>query len=250
MTVARRWRRRWRWALPLLLALALAGAFLWASAAAAPLPEATAALLSDGQVQVESGQWLVFRPGGGEAPTTGFIFYPGGRVDPRAYAPPLRSLAAQGYLVVAVPMPFNLAVLAPDKAGEVIAAYPAVRRWAIGGHSLGGSMAARYAHSHPGAIAGLVLWAAYPDAADDLSRTTLPVVSIYGTRDGLATTAKIIASQPLLPPGTRFVGVVGGNHAQFGSYGPQSGDNAAGLTRAAQQARVVAATLELLIGLK
>jgi pimeloyl-ACP methyl ester carboxylesterase len=147
---------------------------------------------------------------------------------------------------VDTPMPFNLAVLAPDRAGDVIAAYPQVKAWAVGGHSLGGAMAARFAHSHPGAARGLVLWAAYPDASDDLSGLALPVVSVSGSRDGLATPAKIAAARPFLPPDARFVVVPGGNHAQFGDYGPQSGDNPPEIGAEAQQAQAVAATVELL----
>jgi len=92
----------------------------------------------------------------GIAPTTGFVFYPGGECDERGYAELLRAIAAQGYLVVLVPMPLQLAVLAPDRAEEVIAAFPDIESWAIGGHSLGGSIALRVAVSEP-EVRGLVL---------------------------------------------------------------------------------------------
>ena len=55
-----------------------------------------------------------------------------------------------------------------DRAQEVIAAYPEIQHWAVGGHSLGGAMAARFVYQHPGAIQGLALWAAYPASSDDL----------------------------------------------------------------------------------
>ena len=119
---------------------------------------------SDGAVQVDSTRWLTFQPRGSN-PKTGFIVYPGGLVDPRAYAPESRAIAARGYLVVIVPMPLNFAIIAPDRAADVIAAYPAVQAWAIGGHSLGGVAAARFIHYHPGAVRGLVLWASYPDVS-------------------------------------------------------------------------------------
>ena len=90
------------------------------------------------------------------------------------------------------------------------------------------------------------LWAAYPAANNSLADRALPVVSIYGTRDGLATGGKIDASRPLLPANTRFVAIEGGNHAQFGWYGKQSGDNEATIPREAQQAQIVAATVSLL----
>jgi pimeloyl-ACP methyl ester carboxylesterase len=209
------------------------------------MPEALVALQSDDTVQVETEPWLTFQPAGDE-PETGLILYPGGRVDPRAYAPSARALAQEGYLVVIVPMPLNLAFFAPGRAAEVMAAFPSIEHWAIGGHSLGGAMAANFARNNPGAVGGLALWAAYPAASDDLSDYQLAASSIYGTRDGLATPDEIDASRPLLSPDTQWVAIEGGNHAQFGWYGPQSGDNEATISREEQQAQIVAATQQLL----
>ena len=156
------------------------------------------------------------------------------------------TIAAQGYLVVIVPMPLNLAVLDAGRAAQVIAAFPGIRRWAVGGHSLGGSMAANFARRNPDKVQGLVLWASYPADSDRLADSRLAVVSISGTRDGLSTPAKIEASRRLLPASARLVAIEGGNHAQFGYHGAQAGDNDATISRAAQQAQVVAATVELL----
>jgi pimeloyl-ACP methyl ester carboxylesterase len=236
--------RRW-WVLPAIL-LVLAVAFLlWAGGAAPPMPEALAALHSDADVQVETAPWLSFRPADQE-PTFGLILYPGGRVDPRAYAPAARALAEAGHRVVIVPMPLNLAFFASNRAAEVMAAFPEVEGWAIGGHSLGGAMAASYARNNAALVKGLVLWAAYPAGNADLSGSQLATVSIYGTRDGLATPEEIHASHPLLPADTRWVAIEGGNHAQFGWYGAQPGDEEATISREDQQAQVVAATLQLL----
>jgi predicted esterase len=237
--------KRWWWLLPLVLALLVGGFVVWGSTPARPMPEALAALQSDDAVQVKMGPWLVFMPLA-EDPTVGLVLYPGGRVDPRAYAPAAHALAQKGYLVVIVPMPLNLAVFAPDRAASVLAAYPQIDRWAVGGHSLGGAMAARFAYQHPDAAQGLVLWAAYPASTDDLSGRTLAVTSIYGTHDGLATGDKIAASRPLLPGNTHWVAIEGGNHAQFGWYGPQSGDGIATISRQEQQRQIVEATLEML----
>ena len=237
--------KRWWWLLPVVLILALAGFVVWAGTAAAPMPEALASLRSDTHVEVDQDPWLVFRPVG-EEPEVGLVLYPGARVDPRAYAPAARALAEDGYLVVIVPMPLNLAFFAPDRAAEVMAVFPEIERWAVGGHSLGGAMSSRFAHQNPESVHGLVLWAAYPASTDDLSASSLAVTSIYGTLDGLATEEKIEASRPLLPPDTDWAAIEGGNHAQFGWYGPQSGDNPATISRSEQQEQVVTATLALL----
>lgn len=240
--------RKWWWVLLLILLIpvvAAGGFVIWAQMTPSPMDDALFALQSDAQVEVTTDRWLIFRPAN-QDPPTGLIFYPGGRVDPRSYAPAARAIADEGYLVVIVPMPLNLAVLAADKAADVIAAYPEVDRWAIGGHSLGGAMAARFAHRHPAAVQGLVLWAAYPDASNDLSDRDLAITSVYGTLDGLATEDKMAASRSLLPPDTQWIAIEGGNHAQFGWYGPQARDNPAAISREIQQRQTIEATLQLL----
>jgi dienelactone hydrolase len=237
--------KRWWW-LILLVPLALvAGFVIWASNPLGPMPEALAALESDSRVLVQVTPWYIFRPAQG-TPQSGVIFYPGGRVDPRSYAPAARALAAQGYLAVITPMPLNLAVFAPGRAADVIAAYPEIQTWALGGHSLGGAMAANFARKNPAALQELFLWAAYPTSSDDLSGQALAVASVSASLDGLATPDEIAASRPLLPPSTAWVVIEGGNHAQFGWYGDQPGDNPAAITREAQQQQALEATLVLL----
>lgn len=122
--------------------------------------------------------WIVFRPRRVGADTA-LIFYPGGECHERGYAEPLRQIAAAGYLAVLVPMPLYLAILAPGRAEDVIAAFPEIETWAIAGHSLGGAMAARYVYRHPGQIDGLLLWDAYPPETDDLSDRKLKVRVIH-----------------------------------------------------------------------
>lgn len=240
--------KRWqKWILGMVIVLGLAvGAFvIWGGTPLGPAPEAEQAMAGDSQVTVTTGRWLVFEPVGGQ-PTTGFILYPGGRVDYRSYAPQARAIAAQGYLVVIPRMPLNLAVMNPGAAGEIIAAYPGIQHWAVGGHSLGGSMAANFAASNPGAVQGLVLWASYPAGSDDLSGSELVVASIYGSDDGVASLEDVRSAAALLPADTQWVEVQGGNHAQFGWYGPQGGDNPAGIDALAQQEQLVAATVDVL----
>ncbi len=219
---------------------------VWANTPLGPMPEALAALESDAAVQVTTEPWYTFLPAG-ESRSTGLIFYPGGRVDPRSYAPPARALAELGYPVVIVPMPLNLAVFGAGKAADVIATFPEVERWAIAGHSLGGSMAANFINSNPGAIDGLALWASYPAGSDDLSgRSALAATSIYGTADGVAAMEDVLAGEPLLPAATVWAPIEGGNHAQFGWYGPQSDSDVATISREEQQGQVIAATLAVL----
>jgi hypothetical protein len=243
MTVSAR-TSRWRRLLWLVLAvpiLALAGFVAWASLPAAPMPEALASLESDDEVRISAGERYTFEPVT-QAPTSGLILYPGGRVDPRAYATIARGIAAEGNLVAIVPMPLNLAFFGAEKASEVIAAHPEIQHWLVGGHSLGGAFAAEYAASHSEMVDGLVLWAAYPAENTDLSRFDGIVFSIYGTSDGVATEDEVVSALRRLPAQTRWIPIDGGNHAQFGAYGMQSGDGEAGITRAEQQAQIVSAT--------
>jgi dienelactone hydrolase len=202
-------------------------------------------LQSSANVIVDDTGWVTFSPAG-QPTATGFIFYPGGNVSYEAYAPTLNKIAAQGFFVIDVPMPLNLALFGTQKAAEVIAAYPNIEHWVIGGHSLGGAMAARFVSENPGMVEGVAFWAAYPAENDSLRDTGVRALSIFGTMDGLADLQKIENSIPLLPADTIWAAIEGGNHAQFGYYGEQNGDNPAEITREAQQAEIIAVMVNFL----
>jgi pimeloyl-ACP methyl ester carboxylesterase len=225
------------------------GFVLWANDTAQPTEVALQALESDTRVTVmQQDGFFTFEPVG-ESPTTGFIFYPGGRVDYRAYAPVLREIAAQGYFVAVVQVNLNLAFFDINAADDVISRHPEITRWAVGGHSLGGVAGSVYASRHPEVTGGVVFWASYP-ADDSLKGLGVPVLSVYGSNDGLSTLDKIEESRALLPPDAIFVLIEGGNHAQFGSYGGQSGDNPASIPAEEQWEQVAEATAKFLETLK
>jgi pimeloyl-ACP methyl ester carboxylesterase len=228
----------------LLLIIGVMVFFVWAETPLGPMPEAILAMQSDESVIVTTGEWLEFHPAD-RNPETGIIIYPGGRIDPRSYAPAANALARQGYLAAIVPMPLNLAVFDPDRAEYIVSSYPEIQHWAVGGHSLGGAMAASYIKGSE-KIRGLFLWASYPPNNVDLSQQSLEVTSIYGSLDGLSTVDDILSTRFLLPEDTSWVEITGGNHGQFGWYGPQPGDNPATISREEQQSLIVQATAVLL----
>lgn len=171
-------------------------------------------------VQVEQdGNAIWFIP---EDPTAGLIFYPGGKVEYTAYAPLLRACAENGILCALVRMPGNLAVLDANAADGLQQEHPEVTNWYIAGHSLGGAMAAGYAAAHEKDFDGLILLAAY--STKDISQTTLRVLSVYGSEDGVLNRESYEKNWSNLPTDTTEVVLDGGCHAQFGSYGPQDGD--------------------------
>jgi hypothetical protein len=228
------------------LLLGVIGFIAWGMTPLGPTDEALAAMESDAVVTVQdNGNFVVFTPTA-ITPITGFILYPGGHVDYRSYAPIAREVASRGYTVSIVEMPLSLAVFGVNKADDVIAAYPDMRYWVIGGHSLGGSMAASYAKKHTDKIQGLTFWASYPGTSDDLSSTSLKALSTYGSNDLVMNMDNFNATLPLLPPGTIMQVIEGANHAQFGNYGPQPGDGIATISAADQQLQAADLTVRLL----
>lgn len=178
----------------------------------------------------------------GPSEDSALIFYPGGKVEETAYAPLLRLLAADGVDVCLVKMPFRLAVLGLNRAESVIDRH-SYENWFIGGHSLGGVMAAWYAAGHSDKLNGVILLAAYPSKAigDELS-----LLSVYGTEDGVIRMEQYEKGKAYWPLDAREAVIDGGNHAQFGNYGLQSGDGEAGISTAEQQTLTAARILDFL----
>ncbi|WP_432353653.1 alpha/beta hydrolase [Sporosarcina sp. A2] len=209
------------------LVLAVAGFFIFVSASYEASPAAKESLQSDNQVQVVEDGDLLFTPVS-TSKDIGFIFYPGAKVEATAYAGMAKGIAAEGYPVLIADLPFNLAILSPNRADEIIRSHPEIKRWVIGGHSLGGVMAADYALEHD-EIEGLILLASYPQSKTDLSKTSLRVLSLYGSNDEVADLEKVKGAKSILPSDTKFIEIKGGNHGGFGKYGHQKGDGESSL---------------------
>ena len=174
-------------------------------------------------------QTVVFEP---KDATVGIIFYPGGKVDHRAYDPLMAACAKEGILCVLVEMPFHLAVLDINAADGICEMYPQIEEWYIGGHSLGGSMAASYLAKHTEAFEGLILLGSYATA--DLSDTELKVLSLYGSEDRVLNREKYDQNKSNLPANFSEQIIEGGSHAYFGMYGEQAGDGVARITNEEQ----------------
>ena len=201
---------------------------------------AAAALSSDETVTVvETGFGWLFD---GPSEDCALVFYPGGKVEETAYAPFLHRMAAEGMDVFLLKLPLRLAVLSPNRAAAVMEHY-SYGRWYVGGHSLGGAIAANFAASHGDALEGVILLAAYPTKALPADLTEILLV---GSEDGVVRWEKIEAGRQYAPESFTEAVIEGGNHAQFGNYGAQRGDGTPSLTAEEQQAEAVRIITETL----
>ena len=192
--------------------------------------EAIGAFLPQGTVwKEEPDGTIVFEP---EGATKGFIFYPGGKVEYTAYVPLMQACAEQGILCVLVEMPFNLAVLDVNAADGIQKEYPEIEDWYIGGHSLGGSMAASYLEKNAEDYEGLILLGSYSTA--NLSDTDLDVLSVFGSEDKVMNREKYDENKSNLPTDFTEIVIDGGCHAYFGMYGAQDGDGIPTITKEEQ----------------
>ncbi|GAA2972134.1 alpha/beta hydrolase [Microbacterium terrae] len=236
------WRVIGRVAL-IVLAAVWVGAIAWMRPHTAVEP-ALSAMESDSAVTVtETATRIVLEPTGAGDDTAVF-FQPGALVDPRAYAAVLRPVAEAGHTVVITKQPFGIAFFSLGDFSAVLAEHPDERAWVVGGHSLGGTVAAIQASGdEASAAAGLLFYASYP--ADDIRDSlTAAVLSISGSQDGLATPEKIDASRGNLPQDAAFLQIEGASHAQFGDYGPQSGDGEPEISHDDARAQISAASVE------
>ncbi len=194
-----------------------------------PVPANQTSLIPGIEVTLEPQNFILAKPVSPNG--TVFVYYPGGRVPAQSYEFMARALAAQGITVAIPVMPLELAVISPNRASEVRVALETggmkISKFIVGGHSLGGAMAAKYAFSNP--VDGLVLMGAY--SVDDLTGKSFKVLDLAAEHDGLATPEKVKAGLEKLPSGSKVDMIAGGVHAFFGRYGPQAGDGSPTVAR-------------------
>ena len=228
-------RKKWLIAggIVLLVLAILVGAFFWYVSDYYRAEDVALEVLAQGSGITEQDNLTILSP---TYPTdTAIIFYPGAKVEAEAYLPLLDQIRKTGVTCILVHMPFNMAIFDADAAEEVISQFPEIRHWYVAGHSMGGAMASKFASDHPDQVDGLILMGAYiyGDYPDEKALT------IYGSlnqsvEDHIDYTENIVEIQ-------------GGNHAQFGNYGPQKGDPPANISAQEQQAQTVAA-IEAFLG--
>ena len=159
------------------------------------------------------------------------IYYPGGLVHPHSYAYMGLTLASLGYDVFITKPLFHLQIVNPEQGRIIMNDYPSHLPWYIGGHSLGGTSAAFWAHAESSLFDGLFFLASYASDAHDFSTNSLKVLSMKATFDTVMNEQTYDDSHALLNPlTTRYVTLEGGNHSQFGDYGFQRGDTLATLS--------------------
>lgn len=191
--------------------------------------------LSTDTTSIQShGEMTAFYPEKQLDSRTGFIFYPGGKVEATAYAPILKKLSREGITCVLVKMPFNLAVFDVNAANKVYDEFPDIQNWYLGGHSLGGAMASSYVEKNSDKLEGLILMGAYP-----INNADIPTLAIYGSEDEGLDKTKLEGTENKLE-------IIGGNHAYFGDYGEQKGDGIASITREEQQRQAVEAIINFI----
>ncbi|HDR4733403.1 TPA: alpha/beta hydrolase [Bacillus cereus] len=175
----------------------------------------------------------------------GVIFYQGAKVEAEAYSYLGEALAKDGHFVVMPKLPLNLAILGINAVDSVMEQYPEVQKWYVAGHSMGGAMISKYAFQNEEKVDGIIFLGSYP--ADDFSTKSIPMLSIYGEVDALATVEKIENNKKLMSKNTTMHMIKGGNHAHFGMYGEQKGDNASLITPKAQRDETVKVIEEWLL---
>lgn len=158
---------------------------------------------------------------------TAIIFYPGAKVEAEAYLPLLEQIKQTGVTCILVHMPFHMAIFDANAAEDVMEQFPEIQHWYMAGHSMGGAMASQFASGHQDEINGLILLGAYiyGDYPDEKTLT------VYGSLNQ--------SVEDHIDYTENIVEIEGGNHAQFGNYGPQKGDLPATISAAEQQAQTV-----------
>ena len=200
--------------------------------------EGTPVLMLEGKAEVKEerhGKTSDIACKAPEKSDTAIIFYPGAKVEETAYAPLLHQLAENDMDVCLVKMPLRFAFLGINKAEPIIQKGGYVHYY-MGGHSLGGAMAAEYAADHSDMVEGLIHLASY--STKELDESMMEMV-IYGTEDRIVNKKNIEAGRRMAPDRYYEYTIEGGNHAQFGNYGDQAGDGPASISASEQQSEAI-----------
>lgn len=185
------------------------------------------ALNDPGVVISERDGFLVVRPSAGPS-AIGLLFYPGLRIEPKAYLSKLAALSSKAGVNIVIGRPrLNIAAFSIGQADDMRKQLTGITQWYVAGHSLGGAVACYYASNHLDDLQGVMLLGTY--CGSDISMSRLRVLTIVAGSDGIIPPGTIEQHTGELPADARIVRIPGMVHSQFGNYGPQSGDGRASI---------------------
>lgn len=233
-----RWIRRILLGFVVLVLVGLVALGVYARNPYTPIPaqEEALSLLLDDNVQIEeTNRATIYEPAD---PIAHVLLLPGGLVTPDSYAYLAMSLAQHGYRVTVFHPVFHLAILTPwwparyldDTLDNIVI-----------GHSLGGTVGSLVAHQED-RVSTVVFLASYP-IRDVSDKRMLLITAEF---DGLLDAEAVDASEDHWNDDAVLLDIAGGNHAQFGWYGPQDGDRTATIDTLTQQDLVVQAIITFL----
>jgi len=195
-----------------------------------PLPEAGSFLRGAGySAQVEADGAMVFTPSAANG--HGLLIMHGALIKPLSYAKTAAFFAARGYLVFVPSGSARLSINAVDGAAQRLGRF-GVQDWYLIGHSMGGFSGLTLIERHAPPVRAVALWATAMPA--DFSGLDVPMMLIWGDRDGLLTPARLAEAKSKLPAATQYVQLPGANHQGFALYSHQFFDNRAQLSQPAQ----------------
>ncbi|MFC2089221.1 alpha/beta hydrolase [Bacteroidota bacterium] len=213
-------------------------------------------------LQKETGNYMLLHRGM-QLPGNALIFVPGGLVDSHVYLCWMDRMVEMypDLAIISLKIPSNLAILNQGAIDNVLSDFPEINHWAIGGHSLGGVVAAAAVNDEPEQFDALLLLASFTTDYADLHSWSGSVISIYASNDGLSEVSEIEANMAYLPEKvlvdsipmiaaekgkTIYYLIEGANHSGFACYGPQKGDGESDITPWEQQSELIDVLKEFL----
>ena len=199
------------------------------------------ALRGNSSVIVEKTRYGYFMDGPGK--DSAFVFYPGEKVAVECYAPLMQQIAEKGVDVFMMDMPFNMPFLNRNAANKVIGKED-YKSWYVGGHSLGGVTASRYAGKNGEKVDGVILFASSPtnELPDDLH-----LLSVCASLDGILSEEEYQKNKENWPAQSTEYVIKGGNHTNFANCTMMRGDNEATTIYTTQQRLCAQAVIDFII---
>lgn len=221
-------------AIGVVIVVALIGFFVWLNNTYKTNEYAAHYMISTPHVEVttENNGTIIFAPKS-DASKIGVIIYPGQKIEPKSYARLSNMIANSKYTVYVPKLRFNFSSFSSDLATRIIKKNPQITTWYLVAHSTSGDAALKEAANQK-KIAGVVFLGTYP-TGDDLKLINKPVLSIWGTKDGILDFTKFNEYKNNMPSNAHFYEIIGGNNTDFADIQTIPNDNKAIISAEEQQ---------------